>query len=633
MPDLATGLPAPQAAMPWDNMAAPTPAAPTAQPPASYAAYVNQQAAAGKEPAFQGGAAPPKAPAAPADPLAGVMAKIASGESGGDDNARYGFPDLPGAPGPAGTSHALRKYQFEPGTWETAAKAWAAANPGKPPPDFNRPQDEEAVARFWAVQTYRQNTGRDLAADAAAGKVDYSALAGQWPSLGKPSLKASWGQLSPEENALMQQRQGETAASSANMTAMLQQYAATANAAPEGSKEREAAIAQLRANSQEMMADWRKKVMNPPIAHPIDAWKNMGSAGFILAALAGLLSRQHMTAGLLAGGNALKAINQNSQEEFQRQYQMWKDQVSLGTQMISMENEDIKSLLEDQKMSIEEKQARLSTMAHEMGFIQAIGQNNIGNIDAHAQFLARREQAAQAFQVHMDTLEQTAAYRHAMLTSTGTAGKLDASVLNQWKAEFQQKFGRDPTADETAAKLGELRGMGKPASPSVLHEQEKRLDAADSIDSTMTLIQSTLPLISTGSTGFTGQASRIAQGVAGQFGVNLGTNAPEVEQNLALIQAQIRNELIKSHYMSKGAIEAMTDIAPGFDKFDDPVSVRTRLTHLLQILQQEKARLGSAPGAATKQTYHVGDIITHNGKKYRVTGGDMSDPTIEEVKP
>lgn len=340
------------------------------------------------------------------------MAKIASGESGGDYNARYGFPDLPGAPGPQGESHALGKYQFEPGTWKQAASAYHAAHPGAPAPSFNNPVDQDRVARGWAIRTYGvDKNGHTLPEAAAAGTVDYARLAGQWPSLAPHSLQAQWGSLTPEEQALQHQRTTETQELQGRLTKQLQDATAYAMSKPEGSKERDEAIADLRRDNAEMMREWREKIMSPPVAKPMDAWQNMGNAGFILAALAGLFSRQHITAGLAAAGNALNAINQNSHEEFKRQYEIWKDQVQLGSQMISMENQDIRNLLEDRKMDFDEKQAQVATMFQTLGLESQIGQLGLKNVDTAQQMLQQRDTLLMQFKLGIQKTEEMATNR------------------------------------------------------------------------------------------------------------------------------------------------------------------------------------------------------------------------------
>jgi muramidase (phage lysozyme) len=183
---------------------APPPPPPTAAPvatPAAQTAPAAPPAASNVVPLHPiaqaaGPVAPPTAPAntnmaRPPDPIGDVVRTINSGESGGADpyhelygGGHFGFPQWSGAQGPQGITHAAGAGQWEPGTWTQAAKFWMSQNPGKSAPDFNRPVDQDKVQRLWAIKTYGvDGNGNTLSKAAAAGKVDYGRLAGQWPSL------------------------------------------------------------------------------------------------------------------------------------------------------------------------------------------------------------------------------------------------------------------------------------------------------------------------------------------------------------------------------------------------------------------------------------------------------------------
>lgn len=71
---------------------------------------------------------------------------------------------------------AAGKFQFLFPTWRSEANKLGL-------PDFS-PKSQDAAAWDLANTTYQKTTGRSLMDDAKAGKVDWSALASQWPSLG-----------------------------------------------------------------------------------------------------------------------------------------------------------------------------------------------------------------------------------------------------------------------------------------------------------------------------------------------------------------------------------------------------------------------------------------------------------------
>lgn len=131
------------------------------------------------------GMAPSDVPAA-----MGVLAKIASGETtsdplggydelygGGRFNSYDAHPNVHLPVGNGQFTSAAGKYQFENSTWNDEAKKLGLS-------DFS-PQSQDMAAWDLANTTYEKQTGRSLLNDAKSGQVDWSALSGQWPSLGK----------------------------------------------------------------------------------------------------------------------------------------------------------------------------------------------------------------------------------------------------------------------------------------------------------------------------------------------------------------------------------------------------------------------------------------------------------------
>lgn len=120
-----------------------------------------------------------------------VLDRIASGEAkaydvlfGGhrfksfSDHPRIKIPLQPGL-----YSTAAGRYQMLASTWD-AQKARLGLR------DFS-PENQDLAAWDLAQRTYLQKTGRDLAADAAKGAVDYSVLGNQWTSLKRTPPRGS----------------------------------------------------------------------------------------------------------------------------------------------------------------------------------------------------------------------------------------------------------------------------------------------------------------------------------------------------------------------------------------------------------------------------------------------------------
>lgn len=259
---------------------------------------------------------------------------------------------------------------------------------------------------------YELNTSEKGALDAIKGEHGADAVRQAFSNhFERPSLQSQWAQPSPEESENIKQYQEQTQRLQSQLVPMMQQYAAQINKQPEGSAARQQLIAELQQNSAEMMKEWREKVMNPPAATPMENWHNVGSVGFILAALAGLFSRQHITAGLTAGAAALNAMAKNNNDEYNRQYKIWKDQTEMGAQMIQMNNSQIRDILADEKMAVDEKNVRLQQLASELGLQTQLGSMSLNPIEYAGKYLQMTDKAMAQMQLASSRLQEAATLR------------------------------------------------------------------------------------------------------------------------------------------------------------------------------------------------------------------------------
>lgn len=111
------------------------------------------------------------------------------------------FPEWSGVTGPAGTSHAAGKYQFEPATWKAMAVKLDLT-------DFS-PASQDKAAWELAVEDYHRHTGRTLADDLQAGDASHvrDGLHTTWTSLNSQfpqrfgTFVASFGKENPPVNS------------------------------------------------------------------------------------------------------------------------------------------------------------------------------------------------------------------------------------------------------------------------------------------------------------------------------------------------------------------------------------------------------------------------------------------------
>jgi hypothetical protein len=383
------------------------------------------------------------------DPLAPVMARIAKGETGGNPDpytakyggGNFGFPDWEGRPGPAGISHAAGKLQWQPATWNAAAKDMVAQ--GLPAPDFKNPADQERAGRFWAVKTYHDKTGRNLIEDAKNNRVDYSALAGQWPSLSPNHLG---NQLIAPNGSFARERMAVFDRESAQLAERDRaEYERRANEPDPTAKERAELLTDARqraARSREMYEDIAK---HPPPDKPIDALQNFGSIGTMLALLMGGMGRHHMNGALAAAGAMMQAAQANNHEQFERQYKIWDHQSNTALHLSQLESDEVRSLLEDKRMSENERQARLHAFFEEHQMTWQGQQLRAGLLEH-----------VLSSETHLEELRLNAANQKLMF------GQMR---LQSWLATPEGQQATEDQIDQKAAELGVSGGRGAGSGP------------------------------------------------------------------------------------------------------------------------------------------------------------------------
>lgn len=263
---------------------------------------------------------------------------------------------------------------------------------------------------------------------------------------GGPKMRDLWntpfdasqvGELPPQLQELYKERQAKTEQVQGALAGKLAEYQRVANTAPAGSKELDAAVSELRKASADDRAAYRNMIMHPPIQKPVDAFANFGSAATLIAMLGGLLSRQHATTALGAAGEAMKAINSNNADAYEKSFKTWQTQADMAHTLMSMENEDIRSLLEDKRMSVDERTTKLQNLVAETGMVKTIGGMSLDNLDHIADFYEKRVNATLGFKSQTEALKLQAAYtaRAQYLTDhPGDVAGADAAAMRAMSA-------------------------------------------------------------------------------------------------------------------------------------------------------------------------------------------------------
>lgn len=190
-----------------------------------------------------------------------------------------------------------------------------------------------------------------------------------------------------------------------------------------GSKERQKTLDEGRAEIATLKDKYKLLTASPPIEKPADIFANFGSPATIIALLGGLFARNHATAALSAAGAAMKAINENNHEAFERSYKTWQAQIKSTADIIQMQRQEIDDIVRDEDKAWEHKQTLIAQVFREHGMEMQALQMEHGDARAaftHLQTLEFNENGIKAQAAQAEKL------RHDINVDAGVAKYLDA---------------------------------------------------------------------------------------------------------------------------------------------------------------------------------------------------------------
>jgi hypothetical protein len=270
-----------------------------------------------------------------------------------------------------------------------------------------------------------------------------------WATSESPELKARGDAIMAEADQMRDRH-----------VSAISELMAQANTAPAGSKARDDAIAEIREREHRYSLDYERISMHPPPMKPVDALANFGSAGTIIALIGGLFARRHMTAALGAAGKAMQAINQNNYDEWQREYKVWEQQSRTALDMVKIQHDELRDLIDDKKMSFDEKNRTIQTALSALGMTRLSEEMALGAHEKVYGEVAGLEKA------------HSAAAQSRLALQLSVAGPLEAKYLSEGmpQAEAHARAFREAniTKDQPVAKVVE----GK------VEDEAKRLNTA-----------------------------------------------------------------------------------------------------------------------------------------------------------
>jgi hypothetical protein len=301
------------------------------------------------------------------------------------------------------------------------------------------------------------------------------------------------------------------------------EYLAAAEKAPAGSAERMEMLHEAHDASRRATEQYDKLLKSPPVYQPTDAFAGFGGVLMALAAFAGGRSAQPLTGSLTAMSGMLDGMNQGNKEAYERAYHIWDMQTEGALKLVNIQNNEIRNVLEDQRMADNEKAAHLQTIfaanqMHESAAALREGnwmkvwqihdttQNLAEKVKEHADTIKEREkdresrekiaaerapeektfisQGMRAYEeAHPDATTDDKSNEEVRLhkewTQKGGAGSSKFGsvddLMNRWHDDFRAKENREPTTDEIAAQRAELVKASKPQAQQ-LASMTRRLE-------------------------------------------------------------------------------------------------------------------------------------------------------------
>lgn len=324
------------------------------------------------------------------------------------------------------------------------------------------------------------------------------------------------------------------------------------------------------------------------------------SPAIALTILGSLLTRAPLTAALKAGAAAMQGFHQGDKELYEKNRADWKDNLDRAIQQNNLEIEKYREILDERKISVTEKMARINALAAANRDEQMVinAQNglisNVFTILNHREAQQQRlENARSLAQFRQDSIAETkrrdAEAERRNKANEDLRAKTIEAVNNRAKAAQEKK---QETADLKAkAKADELDTLTAQID-SVLGmvKDEEGASALDALSGKMP---------STGASGF---LQRLYNMTLGQVLPDIGKRR-EFEAKMNLLQTTLQNKYLNSKYFAKGAIEKMNELMPGLSATDSAKDTIEHLKNLREVVLQqiEDIKRGNVPADSSEQ--------------------------------
>lgn len=430
-----------------------------------------------------------------------------------------------------------------------------------------------------------------------------------------------------------------------------------------------------------------QKPPTPPTAE--DAMKKLGSPAAILGILAGFMGRRHAIDSFSAAAAAISAGNQGDWQRYQVAQNVWKDQMQTLIHVSELQQQSLRNILEDRNVAMNEKLAVAGAKMRAMGLSLQGDVLEAKGADAALQMSARISEQNARMQEMLDM----AVFRQQLKNAPGGQQKLEASktleVLDKdgnvvrtvlaressgqagWvDSQSGQPIKLDP--GQTLREITPTTAGGGRAGAQVLRQEIAGREILSDLQNV-----SRMPVGST--TGFFGQresgtsimdagANMLVRKLTPQDAQLMQASLASMTRELSILMSPVyggnyaarqieplipvagdtvETTIFKLARLAQSSDNALEAIQKSPILSNDQKEYAKQLREQIQKAipwtseqAQEFARRGEGGESFSafmqqqsgQKSHYVGEILTVGGKKYRVTGGDMSDPDVEPAQ-
>ena len=362
---------------------------------------------------------------------------------------------------------------------------------------------------------------------------------------------------------------------------LLQFYMDEANKPDKDHDERMKLLHQAQEQSQIAVDAFNDIRKVPPVYKPLDPMQNFGSVATVLALLGGVFAKRPLTASLQAAGIAMQAQQSGNLDQFKIANEQWKTQSELGLTAVKITHDQIREILEDDRLAQSEKEARLHTLATGLQLANTERFRELEEARKYAEGLERLYQHGLDSQRRADDVHQRELDRQAGMPADR---RLREDLITEWR---EANPGKEPSGADLA-KIDKqaiaAKAEEKPPTLGQQHEDEKIAEVnsvLDRGDEVIAEIQGAMRV------GFAGQVMRPAETLSNLLGVSDDTTRHRIESDIVQLRQLMTRLMNDRSIMTARDQDAAATIIRGLESGSTIANTQDSIQRAQDMLRQK----------------------------------------------